>query len=232
MKKCVGSPNAVIDIEGEKMEKTWEMIKAEVKGYTRTRRGQMERVSPYSRLFEKPSKTMSRAEARAEYELRDKISDLVKEKGLSVQTIGPFAGGTGWYVTIDSKDYVVEGKFGTKGFQDLQLTPRDQFRHYQMASGGGVIKLGETAEAGGKIATGKEYFLRAGAVRRLKPGTNIDEYKAKYPDAKKVGKPPSIKTMQKWSFDGIAKATDGCKVEPDGICQHGHKSWLLVLGYI
>ena len=26
--------------------------------------------------------------------------------------------------------------------------------------------------------------------------------------------------------------TDGCRVEPDGICPHGHKSWLLELGYI
>ena len=27
-------------------------------------------------------------------------------------------------------------------------------------------------------------------------------------------------------------ATDGCRVEPDGECQHGAKSWLIVLGYI
>jgi len=32
--------------------------------------------------------------------------------------------------------------------------------------------------------------------------------------------------------DGIAEATDGCTVEPDGICPHGHPSWLILLGYI
>lgn len=27
-------------------------------------------------------------------------------------------------------------------------------------------------------------------------------------------------------------ATDGCPTEPDGVCQHGHPSWLLYLGII
>lgn len=45
-------------------------------------------------------------------------------------------------------------------------------------------------------------------------------------------KQPSIKTMERWSYDGIAKATDGCRVEPDGECPHGKKSWLLELGFI
>ena len=43
-------------------------------------------------------------------------------------------------------------------------------------------------------------------------------------------KPPSEKTMEKWCEDGVARATDGCRVEPDGVCPHGCKSWLLVLG--
>lgn len=47
-----------------------------------------------------------------------------------------------------------------------------------------------------------------------------------------ASKPPSIKTMEKWMDTGIAKATDGCKVEPDGYCSHGKPSWLLVLGLI
>lgn len=45
-------------------------------------------------------------------------------------------------------------------------------------------------------------------------------------------KPPSIKTMEKWVDRGVAKATDGCKVEPDGICPHGKQSWLLIMGVI
>lgn len=32
--------------------------------------------------------------------------------------------------------------------------------------------------------------------------------------------------------DGECEATDGCVVEPDGECEHGHPSWLLVEGVI
>jgi len=45
-------------------------------------------------------------------------------------------------------------------------------------------------------------------------------------------KEPSIKTLEKWSDEGYALTTDGCKVGPDGTCEHGAESWLLVLGYI
>jgi hypothetical protein len=45
-------------------------------------------------------------------------------------------------------------------------------------------------------------------------------------------KQPSMATLEKWVSNGIAKATDGCKVEPDGECPHGCKSWLIELGFI
>lgn len=45
-------------------------------------------------------------------------------------------------------------------------------------------------------------------------------------------KVPSMGTIRKWVYDSVAAATDGCRVEPDGICQHGSRSWLLVLGMI
>jgi hypothetical protein len=48
----------------------------------------------------------------------------------------------------------------------------------------------------------------------------------------KANKAPSVKTMKGWMLKGIAKATDGCKVEPDGNCPHGHPSWLVKLGLI
>lgn len=47
---------------------------------------------------------------------------------------------------------------------------------------------------------------------------------------KPTTKPPSAKTIEKWCRDGIARATDGCKTEPDGDCPHGHPSWLIRLG--
>ena len=45
-------------------------------------------------------------------------------------------------------------------------------------------------------------------------------------------KEPSMKSLEKMVYNGIAKATDGCKVEPDGVCPHGCKSWLLEVGLI
>ena len=47
-----------------------------------------------------------------------------------------------------------------------------------------------------------------------------------------VGRQPSVKTMTKWVMEGYAKATDDCTVEPDGYCEHGKPSWLIVLGLI
>jgi hypothetical protein len=43
---------------------------------------------------------------------------------------------------------------------------------------------------------------------------------------------PGDKSLRHWSFDGVAKATDGCRIEPDGWCHHGAPSWLLVLNMI
>jgi hypothetical protein len=45
-------------------------------------------------------------------------------------------------------------------------------------------------------------------------------------------KPPSTATMQKWSMDGVAKAVDGSRIEPDGVAPSGAPSWLLVMGLI
>jgi hypothetical protein len=65
----------------------------------------------------------------------------------------------------------------------------------------------------------------------LVPGTDMAAYMLRHPDAMLVTKPiPSQRTMYKWSEEGIARATDGCRVEPDGTCPHGHLSWLVVLG--
>ncbi len=52
------------------------------------------------------------------------------------------------------------------------------------------------------------------------------------PIKKPVKRTPSLTTMERWMSDGVAKATDGCEVEPDGHCPHGKPSWLLFLGYI
>jgi len=43
---------------------------------------------------------------------------------------------------------------------------------------------------------------------------------------------PSIDELETMMMDGVALATDGCEVEPDGTCTHGCKSWLMVMGLI
>ncbi len=55
-------------------------------------------------------------------------------------------------------------------------------------------------------------------------------YNDDYPDP--TTEEPSLEQLGSWSFDGIAEATDGCIIETDGVCPHGHPSWLLQLGYM
>jgi len=43
---------------------------------------------------------------------------------------------------------------------------------------------------------------------------------------------PSLRTMEKWSDDGVAKSIDGARVEPDGFSPSGAPSWMLVVGVI
>ncbi len=80
------------------------------------------------------------------------------------------------------------------------------------------------------------YFLLNGRLKKVKAGldkkTVMENLKAQGHTVCSCKTPPSIKTLEKWSMDGVAKATDGCRVEPDGSCVHGHKSWLLVIGVI
>lgn len=44
---------------------------------------------------------------------------------------------------------------------------------------------------------------------------------------------PDLETLEAWLWkDGGAEATDGCWVEIDNTCPHGHPSWLLRLGMV
>jgi len=45
-------------------------------------------------------------------------------------------------------------------------------------------------------------------------------------------KPPSMSMMEKWSEEGVARAIDGSRVEPDGVSSDNAPSWLLVMGMI
>jgi len=56
------------------------------------------------------------------------------------------------------------------------------------------------------------------------------------PDTRKIrhahDPEPDLDQLREWVFDSVCEATDGCTVEPDGWCEHGHPSWLLRLGLI
>jgi hypothetical protein len=69
-------------------------------------------------------------------------------------------------------------------------------------------------------------------VRRLKEGVTLETYQQKHPDAIKICRVPSIKTLEEWNSDGGCEAIDGCWTEPDGTCEHGKPSWLVALNMI
>ena len=43
---------------------------------------------------------------------------------------------------------------------------------------------------------------------------------------------PDLELLEEWMMEGVCEATDGCIVEPDGVCPHGHPSWLIAMGMI
>jgi len=47
-----------------------------------------------------------------------------------------------------------------------------------------------------------------------------------------VEEPDEFETLADSLLDSGCEATDGCWVEPDGNCCHGHVSWMIYLGYI
>ena len=52
-----------------------------------------------------------------------------------------------------------------------------------------------------------------------------------YPDPT-MDPPDVVDLMDMDSDGGDHEATDGCWVEPDGECEHGHPSWLIAMGLI
>lgn len=43
---------------------------------------------------------------------------------------------------------------------------------------------------------------------------------------------PAYDMLEMWMMEGICETPDGCIVEPDGVCEHGLESWLLLLGIL
>ena len=81
-------------------------------------------------------------------------------------------------------------------------------------------------------------IYRDGKICRIEPGVTVamleaNGYFKRHPGAIVCKAKPSLKTLDKWAEDGVARAVDGCGyIEPDGHCEHGAPSWLLALGLI
>jgi hypothetical protein len=68
------------------------------------------------------------------------------------------------------------------------------------------------------------------STNRLAEKEKVVERPVKYP--KPTTEWPSTEQLQEWEFDCGCEATDGCWVEPDGWCEHGHVSWFIYMGLI
>ena len=75
----------------------------------------------------------------------------------------------------------------------------------------------------------KEYH---GAIVRITDGK--ESISTRTPNMKKYfgTRLPSLKTLEKYVYDGICKSVLGNNVEPDGWDSQGSPSWLLAMGLI
>ena len=70
----------------------------------------------------------------------------------------------------------------------------------------------------------------------LERGTRFDptelEFESEFSWPTPTVEEPDDDQIEAWLMDDIAEATDGCQVELDGTCPHGHPSWLRRLGLV
>ena len=90
------------------------------------------------------------------------------------------------------------------------------------------------AQAAGYCDAWALTFLEQGFLATAAKLMPLGERPARRPKWPKPTTPaPDLEQIEEWMFeDGGCEATDSCWVEPDGICPHGHPSWLLRLGLV
>lgn len=74
-------------------------------------------------------------------------------------------------------------------------------------------------------------YSKERGVKKLREEATLEQYQAKYPSAVECF-PPDEDQLGDWVHDSICETPCGCQVEPDGHCEHGNPSWLLVMGLI
>jgi len=73
---------------------------------------------------------------------------------------------------------------------------------------------------------------------KIKEGMTVDQYVTNRKIQEQEGKiiigitAPSYEKLMRWESNCICETPCGCTVEPDGECEHGNKSWLLLMGFI
>ena len=121
-----------------------------------------------------------------------------------------------------------------------------------------LVRLAREMEAGASVGSSvkllKPARTKLGVEFQAGEDVRVDSYSDRYPwtvrvsapDGRKLSllveyawkglsgfaKPPSLSTMERWSEDGVARAVDGARTEPDGFSTSGAPSWMLVMGMI
>jgi hypothetical protein len=72
-------------------------------------------------------------------------------------------------------------------------------------------------------------FMKLGSRSRLLATSSVELWKI---NELGILIPPDRRTLRRWQKTEVALAMDGCKVEFDGKCEHGHESWLVFLGLV
>ena len=93
-------------------------------------------------------------------------------------------------------------------------------------------RLSMPQESTSRGRTGENPSLGSSRIVHHKPGRRpANPITQPWPEP--TTEPPGLDTLERWLFgDGDCEATDGCIVEPDGACPHGHPSWLILHGLI
>ncbi len=68
-------------------------------------------------------------------------------------------------------------------------------------------------------------------VRKIYSDKKLEQ-EAHHAQLSPLGEKPSVEKLNEWFLSETCEATDGCIVEHDGTCPHGHPSWLKYLGLI
>ena len=96
---------------------------------------------------------------------------------------------------------------------------------------GPLVTLHKVVATARRIAESERLPLEEVSIRLVEIEGDDEPFKAAtQPEPTTTA--PDVETLIAWKHDGGCEATDGCWVEPDGVCEHGHRSWLLEMGLI